>query len=70
MKKEWLLNMTMSVINMADNENVVEQREAFEFNKYGRRLHQEAAAHPHFYNHHSIHPKYGNFDRQINEPNQ
>lgn len=57
--------MNMNVINMADNPEA--QREAFELNKYGRRLHQEAAAHPHVYLKHSIEPAYGNFDRPINE---
>jgi len=57
--------MDMNVISMADNPEA--QREAFEFNKYGRRLHQEAAAHPHVYTKHSIEPAYGNYDRPINE---
>lgn len=43
------------------------EREGFELQKYGRRLHQEAAAHPHVYKRHSIEPAYGNFDRPINE---
>lgn len=41
--------------------NVVAQREEFEFNKYGRRMHQELAAHPHVYYKHSIEPAYGQF---------
>ena len=57
---------------MADNspEGIVAQRDQFEFDKYGRRMHQELAAHPHVYNKHSIEPSYGQFDRPINEPNQ
>jgi hypothetical protein len=48
-----------------DNDNPELERETFEFNKYGRRLHQEAAAHPHFYARHSIEPAYGQFDEPI-----
>ena len=48
-----------------DDENNVLEREEFEFNKYGRRLHQELAAHPHVYLRHSIEPAYGNFDEPI-----
>lgn len=59
------LNMNMNVVNMADNPEA--QRQEFEFNKYGRRLHQEAAAHPHVYYKHSIEPAYGQYDRPINE---
>lgn len=58
----------MNDLNMGDN-NVID-RERYEYQKYGRRLHQEAAAHAHFYNRHSIEPSYGHFDRPINEPNQ
>lgn len=51
-------------------DNFVSERAEFEFKKYGRRLHEEAAAHPHFYKEHSIEPSYGNFSKPINEPNQ
>lgn len=54
----------MRGINM-ENENPELERETFEFNKYGRRLHQEAAAHPHFYSRHSIEPAYGAYDEPI-----
>jgi hypothetical protein len=59
-----LLNGFMSGINM-DDENIVAEREQFEFNKYGRRLHQEAAAHSHVYFKHSIEPAYGQYDEPI-----
>lgn len=58
----------MKSLNMEDN--IVLQRQQFEFDKYGRRLHQELAAYPHLYGRHSIEPSYGHFDRPINEPNQ
>lgn len=51
--------------NMEDNPEL--ERQAFELNKYGRRMHQELAAHPHVYEKHSIEPAYGNYDRPINE---
>jgi hypothetical protein len=57
--------MNTNDINMGNNPEA--QRETFEFQKYGRRLHQEAAAHPHVYYKHSIEPAYGNYDRPINE---
>ena len=44
---------------MGDNPEL--EREAKEFNKYGRRLHQEAVAHAHVYYKHSIEPAYGQF---------
>ncbi len=48
-----------------DNENPELEREVFEFNKYGRRLHQEAASHAHVYYKHSIEPAYGAYDEPI-----
>ena len=57
--------MSTNDINMGDN--LVQEREQHEFEKYGRRLHQEAAAHAHVYYKHSIEPAYGNYDRPINE---
>lgn len=59
--------MNMKEINMGNDENFVVEREQQEFNKYGRRLHQEAAAHPHVYLKHSIEPAYGAYDRPISE---
>ena len=57
--------MNMKNIDMVDNPEA--QRQTFELNKYGRRMHQELSAHPHVYEKHSIEPAYGNFDRPINE---
>lgn len=51
---------------MEDN-NIPLERQSFELNKYGRRMHQELAAHPHVYEKHSIEPAYGAYDRPINE---
>lgn len=48
-----------------DDENNVIEREQFEFNKYGRRLNQEATAHSHVYYKHSMEPAYGDYDRPI-----
>jgi len=53
-----------------DANNLPAQREQFEIDKYGRRLHEEAAAYPHVYYKHSIEPAYGQFSVPINEPNQ
>jgi hypothetical protein len=48
-------------------ENFVAEREAHEYQKYGRRPNPQAAAHAHVYKKHSIEPAYGNYDRPINE---
>lgn len=56
--------------NVLYGENFSAERERQEYTKYGRRLHEEAAAHPHIYEKHSIPASYGHFDRPINEPNQ
>ena len=57
-------DMSMKQENMADVNiepgNIPAQREAFEYNKYGRRMQQEAAAHPHVYTKHSL-PLYGQY---------
>lgn len=42
-------------------DNFVAERAEFEFQKYGRRLHEEAAAHPHFYKNHSFERPYGQY---------
>lgn len=65
MMKGRCLSMDMKHIGMVDNPEA--QRQSFEMQKYGRRMHQELAAHPHVYEKHSIEPVYGNFDRPINE---
>lgn len=49
-------------------DNFAEQRQLREVEKYGARLPiPEMAAHPHFYERHSIEPSYGHYDRPINE---
>lgn len=57
--------MNTNVISMGNNPEA--ERQYFEMQKYGRRMHQELAANPHVYDKHSIEPAYGNFDRPINE---
>ena len=59
------LSMYTNDINMGDNPEA--QRQEFELQKYGRRMQQELAAHPHVYTKHSIEPAYGQYDRPINE---
>jgi len=65
--------MNMNAINTDGNidlnmgPNPEEDRRIFEMQKYGRRMQQELAAHPHVYTKHSIEPAYGNYDRPINE---
>lgn len=48
-------------------QNYEAERQDFELQKYGRRMHSELAAHPHVYTKHSIEPVYGQYDRPINE---
>jgi hypothetical protein len=58
------LSIIMRSISM-DDENLVRERSVFEFQKYGRRLHQELAAHAHVYRRHSIPQPYGAFDEPV-----
>jgi|HubBroStandDraft_5_1064220.scaffolds.fasta_scaffold36025_4 hypothetical protein len=64
--------MNMNAINTDGNidlnmgPNPEEDRRVFEMQKYGRRMQQELAAHPHVYTKHSIPIPYG----QFSEPSQ
>lgn len=41
------------------------EKEAYEYQKYGRAMNQQLVAVPHTYSKHSIEPMYGNYDAPI-----
>lgn len=70
MKKDRLRGKLMNDSNTANKfykDNFAQQRVEREFEKYGRTMNQQAFAHPHSYEKHSIEPEYGHYDRPINE---